>query len=447
MNTRIIKVLGVAMLLLFVLGAATAVVGMAYREYREGDIHKVIKGDHDVDPNAGLIITAVDPDGPAAKMGVVRGDILLQIGDQEVNSSKDLQEALGALKPGDEVSLRLLHGSELRTPNVILGDKEGRPYLGITLCCGLGERLSVDVFQSLGPACVIVEVLPDTPAEQAGLQSGDLILAVDGEQLNVSDDLGDIIGAYEPGDRVTLEIMDNETGERREVSVQLDEHPEIPGQAFLGIRYSFGLGHRILGGEIPWGEFPFDVKPHDEWHPLLPDYDEKGFWFFVPDIRHEQSPPFDEAYPLPPGFEGHEFDFSVPPFHWDWFFDVPDGEAVHGVVILEVVEGSPADQAGLMENDVITAIDDTLAGDSVSIKHAITSRRPGDSVVLNVFRPETGEKLSIEVRLGEHPDDPETAYLGVGLGPNIHLGHYEEENIPFQFPYIRPEPLPISSDA
>jgi membrane-associated protease RseP (regulator of RpoE activity) len=294
---------------------------------------------------------------------------------------------------------------------------------------------------------VIVEVLPDTPAEEVGLQSGDLILAVDGEQLTESDDLVDIIGAYEPGDRITLEILQVETGESREVSVQLDEHSEIPGQGFLGIRYSCGLHHRIVGGGIPWEDLPFDVMPHDEWHPLLPDSDEQGFWFFGPGFREDQFPPFDEWHPLPPDFEGHEFYFSEPPFHWDWFFDLPEDEVIHGVVILAVVEGSPADEAGLMENDVITAIDDDPAEDAASIKRAITSRRPGASITFTVFRPEIGERLSIEVRLGEHPDDPGTAYLGVGLGPTIHLEHHEEDSLPFQFPNIRPTPPRTSTDA
>ena len=183
MNTRILKVLGVVMLLLFVLGVGTAAAGMAYREYRKSGSLIVGEVDQDANPNAGLIVTTVDPDGPAAKVGIVRGDILLQIGDQEVNSSQDLRDVLEDLKPGDKVSLTLLHGSELRTPDVTLGVRDGRPYLGLSLCCGLGERLRIDEFRSTSPTYMIVEVLPDSPAEEAGLQEGDLILTVDGEEL------------------------------------------------------------------------------------------------------------------------------------------------------------------------------------------------------------------------------------------------------------------------
>jgi S1-C subfamily serine protease len=447
MDVRILKTLGVVVVLLLVLGAGTAAAGVAYREYHEGDLFTFDEEDQEVDPDAGLIVTTVDPDGPASEIGVVRGDILLKIGDHGVNSARDLRAVLGDLKPGDKVSLTILHGSELRKPEVTLGERDDRPYLGISLCCGLGERLSMNVVPSIGPALLIVEVLPDTPAEDAGLKKGDLILAVDGKELIESVDFGDIIRAYEPGDRITLEIEDIETGEIREVSVQLSEHPEFAGQAYLGVRYRFRL-HRILGDDIPWSELPSDVLPHGEWHLLLPDSDEQGFWFFAPGFRQDQFPPFDERQPLPPGFEGNEFYFSVPPFRWDWFFDTPEDEVVEGVVILQVVEGSPADEAGLQENDVITAVYGDAVGDSASIKQAVTSRRPGDSIKLTVYRPEMGKRIGIEVRLGEHPDDPGTAYLGVELGPYIHLEHHEDEgNMPSQIPNLRPVPTRTSTDT
>jgi S1-C subfamily serine protease len=446
MDARILKILGVVAVLLLVLGAGTAAAGVAYREYREGDTLTISEEDQEVDPDAGLIVTTVDPDGTAAEVGVVRGDILLQIGDHEVNRARDLRAVLGDLQPGDKVSLTLLHGSELRKPEVTLGERYGRPYLGISLCCGLGERLGMDVVPSTGPTLLIVEVLPDTPAEDVGLKEGDLILAVDGKELIESDDFVDIIKAYEPGDRITLEIEDVETGEIREVSVQLSEHPEFPGQAYLGVRYGFGLHRRILGDEIPWSELPPDILPHGGWHLLLPDSDEQGFWFFGPGFWQDQFPPFDEEQLPPPGFEKHGFYFSVPP-HWGWSFDLPDDEILQGVVILEVVGGSPADEAGLRDNDVITAVDDDPVDGSASLKQAITSRRPGDSVILTVFRPEFGERFSIEIRLGESPNDPGTAYLGVGIGPHIHLEHREEGDLPFQIPNIRPVPTRTSTDV
>ena len=101
---------------------------------------------------------------------------------------------------------------------------------------------------------VIIEVIPDSPAERAGLQTGDLILAVDQRQVGPEEDLADIIADYEPADRVTLEVQT--PGEQaRKVRVVLGENPEREGMPYLGVRYSsvphFELPHR---GPMPFGQ-------------------------------------------------------------------------------------------------------------------------------------------------------------------------------------------------
>lgn len=82
---------------------------------------------------------------------------------------------------------------------------------------------------------LIVEVLPDTPAESAGLQVGDLIVAVDRTPVDSNHPLPEIVSMYEPGDRVTVQFL--RAGQQQRVQVKLDEHPDNPGQAYLGIRF------------------------------------------------------------------------------------------------------------------------------------------------------------------------------------------------------------------
>ena len=92
---------------------------------------------------------------------------------------------------------------------------------------------------------LVVEVLPNTPAEGAGLQVGDLIVAIDRTPIDGDHPLPDIISLYEPGDRVTVQIL--RAGQRERVQVKLDEHPDFPGQAYLGIRFEMvsGPGNRL----------------------------------------------------------------------------------------------------------------------------------------------------------------------------------------------------------
>ena len=82
---------------------------------------------------------------------------------------------------------------------------------------------------------LVVEVLPDTPAERAGLQAGDFILAVDGQEIDLEHALTDLIQQHRPGDRVLLTVRRPGEGMLR-VNVQLVESPTNSGRGYLGVR-------------------------------------------------------------------------------------------------------------------------------------------------------------------------------------------------------------------
>jgi hypothetical protein len=81
----------------------------------------------------------------------------------------------------------------------------------------------------------IREVVPDSPAEAAGLRPDDLITAVDGRAVDTNHPLEALIGAYEPGDRVTITYLRG--GGEEEVSVRLGENPEDADRAYLGVYF------------------------------------------------------------------------------------------------------------------------------------------------------------------------------------------------------------------
>ena len=72
-----------------------------------------------------------------------------------------------------------------------------------------------------------------------------------------------------------------------------------------------------------------------------------------------------------------------------------------GVVISRVVRGAPAAQAGLQPRDVITAVDGQPIVDETSLGRALSQRKPGEQVQLNVARG--SEQLTVDVTLGERP--------------------------------------------
>jgi putative serine protease PepD len=99
---------------------------------------------------------------------------------------------------------------------------------------------------------------------------------------------------------------------------------------------------------------------------------------------------------------------------------IEDGEATHaymgvriaeversgdndtrGAVVAGVERGSPAEEAGLEEGDVITEVDGEVVRDPAALTSAIRSHAPGDRVSLTVTRDD--EETTVDVTLGTLP--------------------------------------------
>jgi hypothetical protein len=99
---------------------------------------------------------------------------------------------------------------------------------------------------------LIVEVEQGEPADEAGLEIGDIVIAVDNKAMDQDRDLADLIGSYDPGDAVVLTIVrQNDDTELMELEVTLGSDTDEEGHevALLGARYqtlSSGMSMRML---------------------------------------------------------------------------------------------------------------------------------------------------------------------------------------------------------
>ncbi|MGB4417598.1 MAG: PDZ domain-containing protein, partial [bacterium] len=75
-----------------------------------------------------------------------------------------------------------------------------------------------------------------------------------------------------------------------------------------------------------------------------------------------------------------------------------------GVLVAEIVPGSPADQAGLRQGDVITAFNLIAIETIEDLTGALEKARVGDKVQLTVVR-QGGNRQTIAVILGERPQE------------------------------------------
>jgi S1-C subfamily serine protease len=113
-------------------------------------------------------------------------------------------------------------------------------YLGVQMQA-IDEVLAQTYRLPVDTGVIITEVLPGSPADDAGLREGDrqvivggtsytlggdIVTAADGEQVASPDDLRRLIGEKDPGDAMTLDIRRGES--KRTVSVTLGRRPITP---------------------------------------------------------------------------------------------------------------------------------------------------------------------------------------------------------------------------
>ncbi len=103
---------------------------------------------------------------------------------------------------------------------LVANGKVARPYIGIT-----GEDLDAVTAQrySLPTGVYVDEVDSDGPAASSGLQAGDIITALDGEEVSSMDDLVELKNSKNIGDEVVLTVY--RAGETLEITVTLGEEP------------------------------------------------------------------------------------------------------------------------------------------------------------------------------------------------------------------------------
>jgi Do/DeqQ family serine protease len=78
---------------------------------------------------------------------------------------------------------------------------------------------------------------------------------------------------------------------------------------------------------------------------------------------------------------------------------LPPGK--RGVVVAQVVQGSPADDAGLTTGDVILNVDNKPVSTAKDVQQLVRKHKPGDQVPMTVER--AGQSSTVNITIGEYP--------------------------------------------
>jgi serine protease Do len=172
---------------------------------------------------AGALVASVDANTPAAQAGLQPGDVIQTVGEKPVGNPRDLATEIAAAQPGSDISLGIVRDGETKTMKATLGTQPGEQVadrgreqagensqykIGVALAPltpELREKLQVPE-QTHG--AVVAGVKPGSPAAQAGLQQGDILLGIGGKKIGNPREAAESIGAATKSRQpVALQVM------------------------------------------------------------------------------------------------------------------------------------------------------------------------------------------------------------------------------------------------
>jgi serine protease Do len=178
----------------------------------------------------GALISQVEPDAPGAKAGLRTGDVITELDGKPVTDAGQLQMTVGQKRPGETIHLQVMRDSKPTSVAVKLealgggrgtetaGGEHGKGRWGLSL----GD-LTPDVRNELqgqeqaqgqqaqGPVhgAIVEDVQPGSPADNAGLQRGDVIMEVNRHSVKSASEVAQALSGVASGQDALVLVWSN----------------------------------------------------------------------------------------------------------------------------------------------------------------------------------------------------------------------------------------------
>jgi len=145
----------------------------------------------------GAVVSRVIADSGAAAAGIRAGDVIVGLNATAVEDSADLRNAVGLLRAGATVQVRLYRDGEPRTITARIKDTGGFALGG----GGLAARLTGAKFRAVGPnrrrghagGVEVAAIEAGSAAATSGLQEGDIVLGVGRRRVTTPRELEEVV--------------------------------------------------------------------------------------------------------------------------------------------------------------------------------------------------------------------------------------------------------------
>lgn len=175
----------------------------------------------------GALVADVEEGGPADKAGVKASDIILRYNGKPVTSSVDLPRMVGATKPGSRASLSVWRKKAMHELTVTVGEiKDEQVAAATSEKSSKSNRAGLTVSALTAEQKKILKIASGLlvenatgPASRAGIQEGDIILAVNNQEVNSAEELAQLLNDPQ---RKSAALLVKRQDEAHYVSLRLD---------------------------------------------------------------------------------------------------------------------------------------------------------------------------------------------------------------------------------
>ena len=258
----------------------------------------------------GVRVTHVVKKSAAEAAGIQEDDVIQYFNNEKIRVPSDLVEEVRAVEPDSVAKVKLVRDGKEKVVRVTMGEYTPEPrwfgresrkdkpfvwlsrrgYLGVQL-----QALDADLASYFGvkaeSGALILGVEKDTPAQEAGLKSGDVIVKIDENSVTGPGDVSKVISEKEKGDPVKLTVIRQK--KKKEITAELDESPFYRRMRVI-------KGHRgdLSHLEIPKFHFPRLHFRHIDPHTIIfgiPQGEHRGiFWYDRLDKMKEKQKNIEE---------------------------------------------------------------------------------------------------------------------------------------------------------
>jgi len=173
----------------------------------------------DLKEERGVLVADVTPGGPAEKAGIKRGDVIVSFDGKEIKEMNELPLLVASTPVNKTVIVEVIRKGKKEAFRVTIGRlEEGKEEADVVEeKTELGmrvEEMTPDVARGFGLSekggLVVVQVENNTPADEAGIRQGDIIVEIDQQVVQSLDEYSRKISKYKKGDTILFLIKRGE---------------------------------------------------------------------------------------------------------------------------------------------------------------------------------------------------------------------------------------------